>query len=143
MAITKEEVVALVTAFHDCSCGGGTAAEQARFFLHPEPRIYVLHGEDVSMQTNHEIHQKLTDERHITGDQWEITPLCDQPERARAVGSVYWEGRPKTAPAGALMKCIVGEDWIVQRVSSGELKIVLFINPYHHFLPDSAPIALS
>lgn len=142
MAITKEEVVALVTAFHDCSCGGGTAAEQARFFLHPEPRIYVLHGEDVSMQANHEIHQKLTDERHVTGEQWAITPLCDQPERARAIGSVYWEGRVKGTPAGALMKCIVGEDWVVQRVPSGELKIALFINPYHHFLPDSAPIAL-
>jgi hypothetical protein len=142
MAITKDEIVALVTAFHDCSCGGGTAAEQARFFLHPEPRIFVPHGEDVSMQTNYEIHRKLTDERHVAGEQWEITPLSESPERARAVGAVYWEGRVKDAPDGALIKCMVGEDWIVQRLPSGELKIALYINPYHHFLPDSAPIAL-
>ena len=66
MAISKEEVLALVNAFHDCSTGKGTAAQQAAFFLHPEPRIFILHGEDVSMEGNYEIHQKLTDEKHAT-----------------------------------------------------------------------------
>jgi hypothetical protein len=50
-------------------------------------------------------------------------------------------GRLKDSPDGALIKCIVGEDWIVQRMS-GELKIALYMNAYHRFLPDSAPIAL-
>jgi len=36
----------------------------------------------------------------------------------------------------------VGEDWIVQRLPSGELKIALYVNAYHHFLPDSAPIEI-
>lgn len=142
MAITKAEVVALVNAFHDCSMHGGTAAEQAAFFLHPEPRIFVLHGSDLSLQANYEIHQKLTDEWHIAGEEWDVVPLCDEPDRVRVVGSVYWEGRLKMQPAGALLKCIVGEDWIVQRAPSGELKIALYINAYHHFLPDSAPIEL-
>ena len=142
MAITKDEVVALVNAFHEVSTKGGTAAEQARFFLHPEPWIFIPHGEDISLQTNYEIHQKLTDERHVTGDQWDIIPLCAQPERARAVGAIYWEGRVKDSRDGARIKCIVGEDWIVQRVASGALKIALYINSYHHFLPDSAPIDL-
>ena len=31
----------------------GTADEQAAFFLHPEPRIFILHGEDITLQTNY------------------------------------------------------------------------------------------
>jgi len=119
MAISKAEVLALVNAFHDCSTGKGTAAQQAAFFLHPEPRIFILHGEDVSMQGNYEIHQKLTDEKHATN------------------------GRPVSAPKRAPLKCQVGEDWVVQRVPSGELKIALFINTFHTFLPDSAPISFT
>ena len=49
----------------------------------------------------------------------------------------------KNSPTGALIKCYVGEDWIVQRIPSGELKIVLYINTYHQFLPDSAPITFA
>jgi hypothetical protein len=142
MAVTKDEIVALVNAFHEVTTKGGAAADQAKFFLYPEPRIFVPHGEDLTLQANYEIHQKLTDERHIAATQWEITPLNDSPERAHVVGSIYWEGRLKSSPQGALIKCIVGEDWIVQRIPSGELKIALYINPYHHFLPDSAPIDL-
>jgi hypothetical protein len=46
-----------------------------------------------------------------------------------------------TAP-DAVIKVIVGEDWIVQRDRSGDLRIVLYINAYHCFLPDSAQIDL-
>ncbi len=75
-------------------------------------------------------------------DPWEIIPLARQPERVRAIGAVYWQGRLVGALEKALIKCIVGEDWMVQRAPSGDLKIALYINPYHHFLPDSAAIAL-
>jgi len=143
MAISKGDVIALMNAFHDTVMfKKGTAQDQAAFFLHPEPRIFVPHGEDLSLQTNYEIHQKLTDEKHIVIEPFDITPLCDDPERARAVGAVYWEGRPLGASDGHLIKCIVGEDWIVQRVPSGELKIALYINSYHRPLPGSAPINL-
>ena len=47
------------------------------------------------------------------------------------------------AAADAVIKVIVGEEWIVQRLPSGELKIALYINPYHRFLPDSAPFAIT
>lgn len=143
MAITKEDVIALMNAFHDVAMfDKGNAEELGRFFLYPDARIYVPHGEDISMQTNHEIHLGLTDEKHVVLEPWEITPLCDKPERARAVGAVYWEGRSVTSAEGDLIKCVVGEDWIVQRDAGGELKIALYINTYHHFLPDSAPIEL-
>jgi hypothetical protein len=144
MPIRKDEIIDLMKRFHDVVMyEKGSAAAQAAFFLHPEPRIFILHGEDITLQQNYEIHRKLTDERHIPAEQWEITPLCDKPERARAVGAVYWEGRPVDPGDGGLVKCLVGEDWVVQRNEAGDLKIALYINSYHHFLPDSAPLTLT
>ncbi len=144
MAITKDDVLSLMNAFHDVvMLRKGTATEQSAFFLRrDEARVFVPHGEDLSLQTNYEIHQKLTDEVHIPLDPWEITELSRSPERARAVGAVYWEGRVVGAP-DAVIKVVVGEDWIVQREPGGDLKIVLYVNPYHHFLPDSAQIELN
>ena len=143
MAIAKEDVLALMKRFHDVVMfEKGTAADQAAFFLHPEPRIFILHGEDISLQTNYEIHQKLVDEKHEPFPDWEITPLLGEPERVRAVGAVYWEGRVVGSTDGSLIKCVVGEDWIVQRTPSGELKIALYINTYHYFLPGSARMNL-
>ena len=143
MAITKNDAIDLMNAFHDVVMfEKGDADAQGRFFLHPKPLIFVPHGEDIPLETNYEIHQKLTDERHAVLDPVDITPLCDAPERARVVCAVYWEGRPTESTDGGLIKCVVGEDWIVQRIESGELKIALYINSYHRFLPDSAPISL-
>jgi hypothetical protein len=63
--------------------------EQAAFFLYPEEaRVFVPHGKDISLQSNYEIHQKLTDEIHIALDPWDITPLSDEPERVRAIGGL-------------------------------------------------------
>ena len=88
MAITKEEIITLVKQFHDVVMfDKGTAAEQAAFFLHQEPRIFIPHGEDITLQTNYEIRQKT--EKHAPLDQWEIIPLSSQPERVRAIGAVY------------------------------------------------------
>ncbi len=143
MAITKDEIIALAKRFHEVvMIDKGSAAQQAAFFLHPDPRIYILHGEDISMEQNYEIHQKLADERHEVCAEWKITPLCDEPERVHAVGAVYWQGRLVDSASGALIKAIVGEDWIVQRTPTGELKFALYVNSYHHFLPDSAAIDL-
>jgi hypothetical protein len=69
-------VVSLMNEFHDTVMfKKETAEDQARFFLHPEPRTFVSHGEDLSLQTNYEIHQKLTDERHIVLEPFNITLL--------------------------------------------------------------------
>ena len=143
MAITKEEVLALANRFHEVvMIAKGDAAAQASFFLHPEPRICVPGGEDLSMQKNYEIHQRLSDEVHVPLTPWRVTQTCDNPERAHAVGAVYWQGHVVGAPEGTLIKVVVGEDWIVQRTPLGELKFALYVNPYHYFLPDSAPIEI-
>jgi hypothetical protein len=117
----------------------GDAAEQGKFFLHPDPMIFLPHGADVTLQKNHEIHQGLSDERCVNLQPWDFQATCTDPERARATGNVYWEGVPVGSNDGPI-KVIVGEDWIVQRVPDGSLKIALYINPHHLVLPDSAPL---
>ena len=94
MAITIDEVLDLMNRFHETvMIDKGDAAAQSDYFVHPSPVIVVPHGEDITMQGNYEIHQRLTDGKHIPLDPWEITPLSSEPERARAVGAVCWEGR--------------------------------------------------
>jgi hypothetical protein len=143
MAITNEDIVALASAFHDASMvKKSTAAGMAEFFFYPESRIFVLHGGDLTLQANYEIHQKLVDETHWTVGTWDVTPLSDDPERARARarGIVYWQGRHVDQADGALLKSYVGEDWMVERVPSGELKFVVYVNTDHSFLPGSATV---
>jgi hypothetical protein len=138
MAITREDVAALAKAYLDCVIiEKGTAAEQQKFFLHPDPTLFLLRGDDMTLQQNYELHQKLTDEKHWSVA-WDVTPLCDKPERARATGTAYWEARVIGKPQGGLIKAFLYEDWIVQRMPSGELKIVVFMNANHSFLPGSA-----
>lgn len=143
MAIAVNEVVALMKAFHDTVMfDKGDAAAQAAYFLYPEPRIYILRGADLTLEDNYRIHQKLTDERHEIIEPMDVVQLSTSPDRARAIGAVYWQGRVVGALSDAVVKCLVGEDWIVQRDVGGDLKIALYINTYHRFLPDSAPLDL-
>ena len=103
----------------------------------------VEHASDLTLQANHESHLGITDEEFFHLEPWTVTQLCEQPERARAVGGVLWQGQPIGAEAQGLIKVVVGEDWIVQRVPTGELKFALYINTHHQLLPDSAPFSLA
>src|SRR5947209_4750352 len=126
MPITKEEAVDLLSRFHDVTTRQGDAAAMRQFFLYPDARIFVPHGTDLELQDNYEIHQRLTDERHMALEPWDIIPLCDDPERVRAIGAIYWQGRLVDSAENAVIKCVVGEDLIIQRMPSGELKFVLY-----------------
>ena len=45
MVIEKNEIIALMNAFHDTVMyQNGDAEAQGRFFLYPEPRIFIPHG---------------------------------------------------------------------------------------------------
>ena len=63
-----------------------------------------------------------------------------EPERARAVGAFYWQARLKGRPGSGLIEAYCFQDWIVQRMPSGELKFVVYINTDHSFLPGSATV---
>ena len=112
MAITHEDIVALASAFHDVSMvKKSTAAEMAEFFLYPESRIFVLHGGDLTLQANYEIHQKLVDEVHWTVGTWDITPLSDTPSgrgrRESSTGRAATSTRP-TARCSNAMSARIG-----------------------------------
>jgi hypothetical protein len=71
-----------------------------------------------------------------------LTVLKTAPERVRATGTVYWEAEYRDRPRPNVIKAVVGEDWIIERSPSGALKFVLYMNTFHHLLPDSAPLQL-
>jgi hypothetical protein len=52
---------------------------------------------------------------------------------------VYWQARIIGNPGASLVKAYLSEERIVQRMPSGELKIVILMNADDSFLPDSAP----
>jgi hypothetical protein len=51
------------------------------------------------------------------------------------------EYRDRKAPNN-MIKSVVGEDWILERVPGGSLKFALYINGFHHILPGFAPFDL-
>ena len=137
MAITVEEVKALGAQWCATLGSGHKVAERAALFLHQPPRIYVQEtGASMTLEEHHAYHEQFERQVLELGD-FVVTQLSDAPERARAVGSLYWEAH-FPGDAEPPLRCIVGEDWIVERVPSGELKFVLWLNTLHHFLPDSS-----
>jgi hypothetical protein len=143
MTISLDEILDLGARYHHVvGVEKGDAAAQAAFFLHPNPVIHVEHASDLTLQANYETHQGMIDEEFFPLEPWNVVQLCEEPERARATGGVLWQGQPLGGEQHGLLKVVVGEDWIVQRVPSGEVKFALYINTHHQVLPDSAPFAL-
>ena len=118
----------------------GSGEDQSAFFLHPEPRIFILHEADVSLAGNWEIHQRIGEEHFEWMEPWSITQLCDEPERARATGAVLWQGQ--SLDQDGLMQMIVGEDWIVQRIDDGSLRFALYVNTFHYPVPGAATVSI-
>jgi hypothetical protein len=94
MGITLQEVLDHAARWFDTvMIHGGSAAEQAAFFLHPHPRIFVVNiGAAIDMEDQARLHRQWTNEVHRLGS-FTVTPLNDSPERVRAVGTVYLAGR--------------------------------------------------
>ncbi len=136
MPITEDEIRALGEAWCETLRQGATLAEREAFFVHHPARIYVQYtGDSMTLEEHHAYHAQFARQILRLGD-FVVAPLSDAPERARALGSLYWEAHfPDDAQPP--LRCIVGEDWIVQRVADGSLKFVLWLNTMHHFLPGS------
>jgi hypothetical protein len=138
--ITLDDVRDFGTSFFNAVASGASAAEQAQFFLDPHARIYVAwNGATISLEDHETLHAQWINERHSFGH-FDLTPLNASPERVRARGTVYWQAEFPERPPPNVIKAVVGEDWIIERAASGELKFVLYINTFHHFLPESAPL---
>jgi hypothetical protein len=141
MAIINEDIVALASAFHDASMvKKSTAAQMAEFFLYPESRIFVLHGGDLTLQANHEIHQKLVDEIHWTVGTWDIARR--QPRAGAGAGYRLLAGPPRRLGRRRAAQMPCGRGLGGRTGASGELKFVIYVNSFHRFLPDAAPIEI-
>jgi hypothetical protein len=142
MTITLDEVIAFADKWFLTVWGGGSAAAQAAFFLHPQSRIYVVQGgETISFEEHEKLHKQWTDEHHLFGG-FNLSVINTAPERVRATGTVYWDAQYRDRPPPNVIRAIVGEDWIIERILSGELRFVLYMNLFHHLLPGSAPLKL-
>lgn len=121
---------------------GGNAKEQSSFFLYEEPRIFVMpSGISIGMEAHFQLHQHWINEEHKNAT-FLITELSQSPERVRASGSVYWQAEIPNQNPPNIIRAVVGEDWILEKDSTGLLKFVLYMNTFHHLLPDSAPLIL-
>lgn len=140
MSITLKDVHEFATNWFHAVASGATGDEQAKFFLHRDTRLFVGNGESFTLDAHHQLHQKWTDEKHILGT-FELTTINDSPERVRAVGTVYWEAKPKDTSAQARIKYVVGENWVIEKTPDG-LRFVLYISTTFQALPDSAPLVL-
>ena len=137
MTITEEDVIKHATRYFTALRTRGTADELAAFFLNPCPRIYFADtGNSIGMEELHAFHQRFKREK-MELSRFNVMPLNDEPARARTLGTVYREA--VSDEAGKTINSVVGEDWILERTSSSELKFVLYLNTFHHQLPDSAP----
>ena len=143
MPITLKEVLEFGDRWLTTVMSRGSGAEQAVFFVDPDSRLYVLEGgELMTFQNNYDLHSQLTNEIHILGD-FTLTVLNISPDRVRATGRFYWQAEyAQKRPLPNVIKAIVGEDWIIERAASGELKFVLYMSSFHQLLPDSASLQL-
>lgn len=140
--ITLDDVHGFAGRWFEAVAKGGRAADQAAFFLDPNARIHVLaNGATFGFEEHQKLHTQWINEVHRFGH-FVVTPLNDSPERVRATGSVYWQAEFAGRPAPNVIKAVVGEDWIIERKPSGDLSFVLYMNTFHHTLPDSAPLDL-
>lgn len=140
--ISLDEVRDFSTKWFDTCMGGGSAADQAAFFLDPHARINVVwNGVTINFDEHYKLHAQWINELAGFGE-FHLTPLNSSPERVRAIGSVYWQAEYPGRPAPSVIKAVVGEDWILERTPSGALKFVLYMSTFHHLLPDSAPLEI-
>lgn len=132
--ITKEDVIALSNELFDAIFTMQDPAEQERFFMYRNPIIFIPYGTDLGLENNYEFHQQFIREYQEAFPDVLITALNDEASKVRAKFAIYWEA---FISEDEVVRAVIGQDWILERNEINELKIVLFINDYHHFLPGS------
>ena len=144
MPITVEEVVAFAERWCDTlRDGDAPVSQRAALFLHPDPRIYVQEsGVSMTLEEHAAYHAQFSRQVLEVGD-FTVAQLCKAPERARALGSLYWEAHFPETKGKPPLRCVVGEDWILERIPSGDLRMVLWLNTMHHFLSQSSVRSLT
>jgi hypothetical protein len=131
--ITVEDVREFGHRWFDTVGRGGSAEDQAALFLDKHARIYIVwNGVTFSLEEHHKLHTQWINERHQFG-QFSLTPLSPSPERVRA----DWQAPGAQCDQGS------GRRRLDSRTDKiGKLAFVIYMNTFHHTLPDSAPLKL-
>ncbi len=142
MPIEQSDLEELTTSwFESVREGIASEAQAASHFVHPHARVVAPDGTTFDMAEHQRLHQGFVDEKHVLGD-FELVQICDDPERARAKGWVYYETRYRAHPERGKLKAIAGEEYILERCADGKVRFVQYNATFFATLPDSAPLDL-
>ena len=120
--ITAEEVMKLGERFWELVRTHAPVEEIEPFFINPF--ILIPDGQLMSLEAHQAMHLDFKDETH----QWRemsVVPICEDPERVRATGSVAWEASFSDGRPGRI-RSVVEETWVIERGSDDGLRWVFY-----------------
>jgi hypothetical protein len=113
------------------------------FFKSSHSLIIAPDGTSFDFQQHQQLHAMWQDEQHQLGP-FHIVMINDDPPRARATGTVYWQATYNASSrTKGTIKAVAGEDWIIEKRRSQALKFIQYNTTFFQLLPDSAPITLN
>ena len=116
--ITADEVMDLGERFWELVRTHAPVEAVEPFFINPF--ILIPDGQLMSLGAHQAMHLDFRDETHEWRDMT-VVPICHQPDRVRADGSVAWEASFSDGRPGRI-KSVVGETWVIERGSDGVLR---------------------
>ena len=132
--ITAEDVMELGETFWELTRTHAPIESIRPLFINPG--VLIPNGELMSLDAHHAMHRAFKDQVH----EWRtmtVTPISEDPERVRAVGSVAWEASFSDGRPGRI-RSVVGETWIIERGTDGALRWVHYWSNSIDLAEDSA-----
>lgn len=142
MAIKHSDLEELAASWFEAVRDGIASEDEiASHFVFPHGQAVAPDGTCLDSARQRQLHQRFLNEKHVLGD-FELTQICDGPERARAKGWVYFETLYRADPERGVLKSIVGEEYILERCDDGKVRFVQYNSTFFATLPDSIPFDL-
>ena len=116
--ITAEEVKELGHSFWSIVRSGVHGSEAEHLFINPG--ILAPNGAWIELEPHQELHRALCDEVHEWVGGLTVTVLSESPERVQVDGVVHWEATIREN--GKRIVSEVGEQWVIERCSDGNLR---------------------
>jgi hypothetical protein len=137
--ISEADVRDFATRWFEAVRSKAPLAEQRRFFA-PGVSIETWAGVTVPLEAQIAMHEPFTQDDH-TFHWLKVEPLPDG--RVHVTADVLWEATKVTDQRGEKrIRADVGEDWIVERDTSGGLRFARYLASSMRYLPGSATLDL-